>query len=587
MINVLKYKLYIAPVSVALYLLENPQYRVPDSAVIDIGIGENSSIDFNGGISMGMTNPSEANIVLVKKVVASVIDRLYNWRLANVVIQYSVDGGITYNTQFAGFIEGRGEDMNTVSFRCFSYLKYLEYYKHATPLWVDKPAATRIPDIPSASQVWSATTSGVWGQYFARQDPTTLAGSRTGTTNIVFWLLGGRPYKYKDHVKNQNLPVRFWYDCDSAPIVPKFTWLNQEDISQDLQSLAAATGGLIAQNNKGVVKYSNPHSFAPATNTSYTVTDSMFKNLSIEETSAVGFSKVVITFSPRFLGANKAILDAPVGKYLPYNQEYEHEVDFQQPVARLTNNTYYGSGITFAQTGGYFGIDEYIKSKDFITAVDYNGDTAYVSLKVPQLSELYSAKKVFQWTGTPSTSSWRYIKDVSKTAGQTFKVKVKNTDQARTLYLAKISLFGIPVVAGSQQTLKDDIPLEFTGLVTEGIIPSGFKEVSVIENPYVQSKDQAQRLMDVIKYLYKRPRPVVRINDLAYSPNVSVGDIIVINSLAYGILNKKHKILELQINKTGSLMNISCVDVSDIKMREDFFINGVDYPAETTKYLSW
>ena len=76
MINVLKYKLYIAPVSVALYQLENPQYRVPDNAVIDIGIGENSSIDFNGGISLGMTNPSEANIVLVKKVVVSVIDRL-------------------------------------------------------------------------------------------------------------------------------------------------------------------------------------------------------------------------------------------------------------------------------------------------------------------------------------------------------------------------------------------------------------------------------------------------------------------------------------------------------------------------------
>jgi hypothetical protein len=587
MIAVLKYRLYIAPITVPIYSLENPAYLVPDRLVSDIAIGENIAIDFAGGISLGMAQPSEAAIKLIKSPLASVTDRLFNWRLANVMVLYSVNGGISYTTQFSGFIETRGEEMNTVSFRCYSYLKYLEYYKHVTPLWESKPAATRIPDIPTVSQPWSTTTSGVWGQYFAKQDPTTLDGSFTGTINTVFWLLGGRPYKYKDHVKNQNLPVRFWYDCDHAPIIPKFTWLNQENIFQDIQMLAAATGGQVTQNNRGTIKFSNPHSFAPATNTSYVVTDSMFSNIQIDETSAVGFGKVVVTFSPRYLGANKAVLDAPIGKYLPYNEEYEHEVDFQQPVARLTNNTYYGSGITFNQAGGYFGIDEYITSKDFITAVDYNGDTAYVSLKVPQLSELYSSKRVFTWTGFTPTSYWRYVKDVSKTAGQIFKVKVKNTDQARTLYLAKISLFGIPVVAGAQQTLKEEIPLEFSGLVTAGVIPSGFKEINIIENPYVQSKDQAQRLISVIKYLYKRPRPTVRINDLAYNPNIEVGDIIVINSAAYDIQNKKHKILELQVNKTGAMMNITCVDVSDIKLREDFFINGTVYPAGTIKYLSW
>lgn len=584
---VLKYQLYLAPIDVPIYNLENSAYRVPDSVVQDIGIGQNTSIDFTGGISLGVASPAEANITLIKNGLTTITNRLFNWRLANVLIKYSINNGSTYSTQFAGFVESRGEVMNSVTFRCFGYSKYLEYYREITPLWVDKPAATKIPDIPSASQVWSTTTSGVWGQYLANQDPTTLSGSFTGTINTVFWLLGGRPYKYKDHVKNKGLPVRFWYDCDHAPIMPKFTWLNKENVSNDLIQLAAAAGGQITQNNEGIIQFLNPHSFVPSTNTSYTVTDSMFSELSVDETSAVGYGKVIVTFSPRYLGANKVILDAPIGKYLPYNEEYEHEVEFQQPVDRLTNNTYYGSGITFGQAGGYFGIDQYITSKDFVTAVDYNGDTAYVSLKVPQLSSVYFPKKRFYWTGNSSTSYWKYEKDVSKTAGQVFKVKVKNTDQARRLYLAKISLFGIPMVAGSQQTLKNDIPLEFSGLVTAGIIPSGFKEVSVSENPYVQSKDQAQRLMDVIKYLHKRPRPAVRINTLPYNSNVKVGDIIVINSVAYGILNKKHKVVELQINKTGATMNITCVDVSDIKTREDFFINGETYSPNTTKYLSW
>jgi hypothetical protein len=584
---VLKYQLYLAPIDVPIYNLENSAYRVSDQSVQDIGIGQNTSIDFTGGISLGVASPAEANITLIKNGLTSTTNRLFNWRLANVLIKYSINNGSTYSTQFAGFVESRGEGMNSVNFRCFGYSKYLEYYKEITPLWIDKPAATNIPDIPSASQVWSTTTSGVWGQFFANQDPTTLSGSFTGTINTVFWLLGGRPYKYKDHVKNKSLPVRFWYDCDHAPIMPKFTWLNKENVSNDLVQLAAAAGGQITQDNEGVIQFRNPHSFVPSTNTAYTVTDSMFSDLSVDETSAVGYGKVIVTFSPRYLGANKVILDAPIGKYLPYNEEYEHEVEFQQPVDRLTNNTYYGSGITFGQAGGYFGIDQYITSKDFVTAVDYNGDTAYVSLKVPQLSSVYFPKKRFYWTGNSNTSYWKYEKDVSKTAGQVFKVKVKNTDQARRLYLAKISLFGIPMVAGSQQTLKNDIPLEFSGLVTAGIIPSGFKEVSVSENPYIQSRDQAQRLMDVIKYLHKRPRPAVRINTLPYNSSLKVGDIIVINSVAYGILNKKHKVVELQINKTGATMNITCVDVSDIKTREDFFINGEVYPPETTKYLSW
>lgn len=586
MIKVLKYRLYIAPINEPLHAIISSANRVPDGIVTDISMGHSTDIEMATGISLGIAAPPQATIQLVKKDSSRVTSRIFNWRFANVAVQFSTNG-VDFSVAFAGFIETRSEDLNTVSFQCQGYMKLLEYYKHVTPLWTDKPVATFIPDIPVDQKPWSTTTSGVWGVYASNQDPTTLKGSFTGTVNTVFWLLGGRPVKYKDHYANKEPNVRFWFDCDHAPIVPKFTWLNQENINDDFLSLVTSAGGQINQMRDGTVRFENPHSFAPETSTTYTVNDSMFSSLSIDEESAVAYGKIVITFSPRFLGANKAVLDSPIGKYLPYNEEYTHEVEFQQPVDRLTNNTYYGSGITFAQSGGYFGIDEFIESTDFVKAVDYNGDTASVSLKVPRLSNLYFAKRVYRWTGDPATSTWGYEHDIKKTAGQYIKLVVKNRDPARSLYLSKISLFGIPVIAGDPQTIKEDIPLEYPELVNLGVIPSGFREVRFNDNPYVQSRDHAQRILDVVKYLHKRARPKVQINDLVYDASVSVGDIIKINSLAYNIINQKYKVIEVQVNKTGSYMNLGCIDVSDIKTREDFFIVGREYAIDAEKYLSW
>jgi hypothetical protein len=247
----------------------------------------------------------------------------------------------------------------------------------------------------------------------------------------------------------------------------------------------------------------------------------------------------------------------------------------------LTNNTYYGSGISFGASGGYFGIDEFIDSRDFIRAVDYTGETATVQLKVPRLTSVYFPKKRYT-----TASGWVTEQDVAKTPGQFMTLVVKNNDPARTLYLTHITLFGIPVAAGEPQTLKVDIPLQFSGLVNAGIVPSGFREVRVTENAYVQSKDQAMRLIDVIKYLHKRPRPVIRISDLIYNPNLVLNDVITLNSLAYN-LQGSYKVVDVSIRKTGAFMDIGLVDVSDIKTRDQFFVVGNAYAPTDIKNLSW
>ena len=578
---VLAYKVYIAPISVPFHSIKTSANLVSGSAVQSVDSAQTTSLDFTAGISLGVTSPPQSTIVLIKNNLTTVTSRMFNWRMANVAVQFSIDGFNFYDA-FSGFIDGRTEDLNTVSFRCLGYLGYLDYYKYATPLWRDKPAASYIPDPPSE---WNTTISGLWRRMYNDQNPATLSGSFTGTVNTVFWFLGGRPYKYRDEAVRAGDTVRFWYDCDHAPITPNFTWLNQENISDDFAMLASSAGGQIIQSSNGVLKFINPHSFVPATK-SVTITDSMFRSISVDEVSSTTFGKAIVTFSPRMLGANKAVLDSNIGVYLPYNEEYTHEVEFTQPVDRLTNNTYFGSGITFGQTGGYFGVDEFIDSRDFVKAVDYNGETSTIKIKIPPLTGVYFPRHRYKWTGDAGTSYWYYENDATKTAAQFMKIVVKSVDEARSLYLSKLTLYGIPIVAGEPQTIKRDIPLDFTGLVTAGIVPSGFREVNVRENPYIQTKEHATRMLDVVKYLHKRPRPVVRIVDIVFNPSLEIGDVININSVYYG-LSGKFKVTDIAIKNSGAFMDISCVDVSDIKTREELFVIGDTYASNTVKYLSW
>jgi len=94
------------------------------------------------------------------------------------------------------------------------------------------------------------------------------------------------------------------------------------------------------------------------------------------------------------------------------------------------------------------------------------------------------------------------------------------------------------------------------------------------------------RFIDVIKYLHKRPRPAVRIIDMVYNPALEIGDIITLNSFYYGVTGK-HKVTEIVIKNSGAFMDINCVDVSDIRTREELFVIGETYTDITEKYLSW
>jgi len=564
----LDYRVYVAPLGEN---VDNPAYLLPAKAVTSVDVSQTTDIDFTAGISLGRTGYASAVLVLGKNNSTAVTAKLYNWRFASVKVYASVDR-ITYTPTFAGFIETRLEDIATVTFQCSGFLKYLEYYKHITPLWKNHPVATQIPDpvYPVASG---------WAAYVNQQDPTTVSGYTTGTLNKIFWLLGGRPYKYKAYLDSISYVPRFWYDCDHAPIVPQFTWLNQENIAEDAAMLAVAAGGQIMQDSYGVVRFVNPHSFAKDFS-GVTLTDSHFSQLTVSEESATMFGKAVVTFTPRYLSANKSVFEGSIGVYLQYNEEYTHEVELQQPVDRLTNPTYYASGLSYGASGGYFGVDEYITSRDFVTAIDYTGETASTRLKVPRLSNLYYPKNVYR------NNAWSVEQDMTKIPAQYMHLKIFNNDPARSLYLAQITLFGVSVESGEQITIRRDIPIQFSGLVEAGVVPSGFREVTIAENPYIQSREQANKLLDVVSYLHKRPRPEHVLVDVIYQPNIKLGDRIRVVSNAYNI-DGYFKITGIAVKKAGAFMDITCVDVSDILPRSSIFIIGSGYAPGDVRNLSW
>jgi len=564
----LDYRVYVAPLGAN---VDNSAYLLPSKAVVSVDTSQTTDIDFTAGISLGRTSYASAVLVLGKNNSTAVTSKLYNWRFASVKVYASVDR-ITYTPTFAGFIETRLEDIATVTFQCAGFLKYLEYYKHITPLWKNHPVATQVPD-PAYPM------SSGWAAYVDQQDPTTVSGYATGTLNKIFWILGGRPYKYKAYLDSIAYVPRFWYDCDHAPIVPQFTWLNQENIAEDAAMLASAAGGQITQDSYGIVRFINPHSFTKDFS-GVTLTDSHFSQLTVAEESATTFGKAVVTFTPRYLGANKSVFEGSIGVYLQYNEEYTHEIELQQPVDRLTNPTYYASGLAYGASGGYFGVDEYINSRDFITAVDYTGETTSTNLKVPRLSTLYYPKYVY------SGGAWTVEQDMTRIPAQYLNVKVFNDDPVRSLYLAQITLFGVAVEASEQITIRRDIPIQYSGLVEAGVIPSGFREVTLSENPYIQSRDQANKLLDVVSYLHKRPRPEHTVVDAIYNASIKLGDRIRILSNAYNV-DGYFKVVGINVKKAGAFMDLTCVDVSDIYPRSSFYIIGSGYVGSDVRNLSW
>ena len=87
---VLAYRVYIAPISVPFHSIKTSANLVSGSAVQSVDSAQTTSLDFTAGISLGVTSPPQSTIVLIKNNLTTVTSRMFNWRMANIAIQFSL-----------------------------------------------------------------------------------------------------------------------------------------------------------------------------------------------------------------------------------------------------------------------------------------------------------------------------------------------------------------------------------------------------------------------------------------------------------------------------------------------------------------
>jgi hypothetical protein len=535
-------------------------------------VNGNFSFDFqqNTELWTGVTQPPASAITFIKPKVGaneelrSFLDRNADWRMTKLELYYSETNVESYRKVFDGLIYARSETNTTVQFTNRGYLDLLNITLVETPLLRNRRVATFIP---------TGTTDLDKFTKLKAQNPTILEGSSVGIINALLWLLGGRPYKYKSLYDTQYTEVagqypKFYYDCDSSVINPEWLWFNYENLFGDLSTLCKAAGGVLNQDFDGVVRYKNIFSTKQAAN-GLVITDSNFSSASISENGTEPYSKIVTTFTPRYLSGSQEVFSTVINEYLNFEETVERQIQFSKPVYKLVNKTISGQ-LTDTIVGDNF---KFVKDK--MNVVDSFGTKQIVSAKIKPHSTLYITKYV----SADKVGNFTKTKDTAVVPSQSTTLYIKNTqNQASTVYVGEVSLYGRALESATQETYV--LPLNQYPTV------SGYKELRIGDNPYVQSESQAVRLINIAKYIMENPRTSLTVSDVPYTEKLKLGETIVFNSSSYGI-SGEFKIISLSFSPTLSTAQVGLLSMSGLFSASEIFQIGTTYQDADSRVLAF
>jgi hypothetical protein len=427
-----------------------------------------------------------------------------------------------------------------------------------TPLFRGRKVATPIPSTVSVANLKA-------------QDPTIKEGSSAGLINTLLWLIGGRPYKYKSLYTSQDAYVagqypKFFFDCQASVINPEWAWFNYENLTEDIKQLCKASGGLLSQDLDGVIRYKNVFGSKKTWN-GLTITDSLATKFTQSERGSEPYSKVIITYTPRYLAGSQEIYSTVLNEYLNRGESVERQLDFTRPVYKMVNKTISGQ-LTDTIVGSNF---KFVK--DTINAVDIFGTKQTMSVKLSPHNILYIPKYVASGT----LGNFTVEKDTAVISSQTTTLTVSNTLNPSTIFVGEVSLYGRTLEAGSQET--------FIRKLNQFPTISGFKELRLPDNPYVQSESQAVRLVDTAKYLLENPRVQITADNVPFVSGIALGETVKIYSQLY-TLSGEYQITGISFSNSIQKASITLLSLSGIYGEDEIFIIGQNYSLADQRKLS-
>lgn len=533
------------------------------------------AVDYQKNTEMltGVSSPNTCSISFAKvsstanPELYAFLDRAANWRMTKLELFYTEDGSQNFKKLFDGLIFVRAENRVGVTFSARGYLDLLNITMVETPLLKNRKVATYIPD---------ATTTSEKAAALLTQDPTIASGEKTGIINALLWLVGGRPFKYKSlytsnpqHSSVAGYYPKFYYDCAPSLVNPEWIWFDYENLFNDLNELCKASAGFLKQDLDGVVRYENIYSFKKNFS-GITLNDSNYTNLEIGEETTEPYNKIIVNFTPRYLASSQEIFSDVLDEYVQDGQEVSRQLSFNKPTYNITTKAASGQLLDSIVT------DSYLIAKDIVSSTDLFGTKRNVSFKVIPHKTLYISKYIYN----TSLSSIQKIRNTSVLSSKSSTVFIKNNQAAdgATLYLADLKLVGRALESTNQK--------KYISQLNQYTTISGYKTLTIADNPYTQSASQAIRMNNIANYLQGTPRRSIQLSDVPYTSGITLGSTVYVNSLSSDITGY-FKVGSISFSTTLAATNLSLVAVDDLKTASDLFIVSNTYLNTDTKYLSF
>jgi hypothetical protein len=540
-----------------------------------IRIDDAVSIDYQKNTEMltGVSSPNTCSITFAKVSATAnadlnvFLDRATDWRMVKLELFYTEDGSQNFKKLFDGLIFVRSENRVAVTFSARGYLDLLNITMVETPLLKNRKVATYIPD---------ATTTAEKAEALLTQDPTIESGEKVGVINALLWLIGGRPNKYKSlytsspqHSSVIGYYPKFYYDCTSSIVNPEWVWFDYENLFSDLNDLCKASAGFLKQDLDGVVRYENIYSFKKDFS-GITLNDSNYTNLEIGEETTEPYNKIIVNFTPRYLASSQEIFSEVLDEYLESTQEYSKQLSFNKPTFNITTKAASGQLLDSIVT------DTYLVAKDIVSSTDSFGTKRNISFKVIPHKTLYMSKYIYN----KSLGSIQKIRNTAVLSSKSSVVFIKNdqVSDGATLYLTDLKLVGRALDSTNQK--------KYVSQLNQYATISGYKTLTIPDNPYTQSMSQAVRMNNIANYLQATPRRTIQLSDVPYTSGITLGSTVYVNSASSDIVGY-FKVFSIVFNTTLAATNLALVAVDDLKTMDNLFIVSKTYLNTDTRYLSF
>jgi hypothetical protein len=368
----------------------------------------------------------------------------------------------------------------------------------------------------------------------SNEDPDSV-GYKAGPINYLFWKAGGRPYEQQGN-PTYATEARFWYSCDQAIIAPDYVCSAGDDAWGELLRLAKAVGGQIYQRTNGVMQYRQTTT-AGVGAASYTFDENTYERLRETGTTGQLATKIICPHVTRGPRPMQEVINDSSPRVIGASATVSIELETQWPLLNVEGN---GGALLSCQ------------------------EITVGSLRSEAIQAAY-------YDGTPVVQGGSGYSHSITTSGQKLTISITNLS-ARPFVIYRLVLRAQPIAPGA------------SGTVSAG--EEGF-EMSISDNPFIQSKSHALRLAKMTLAFYSVLRPVRTISGCVFSTARTVGEIVGLSSTRWGFSAVPHIIIAIRHDETGARSEYDLIPVNDLPTADQFYAAGPDYAGATEYMLTW